>query len=185
MRRAVLVLLIAAISWLQPAADVAKAGTLRVSPDEAGETEKVTMLGKTGRLCKKPKGVAIASLPIGSRKAIAPGKVAVASDGSYSLKRRIRKSAVVSRDRTFTIIGVCQTSKGLRRSGTAKLRVLPFSGLPVLPQLLVGFGLVGGGAALLRVDRRRGASGRRRKLSNKPLPISRERMIARRAPKAD
>jgi hypothetical protein len=185
MRRVVIVLLIAAISWLQPAADVAKAGRLRVTPGEARETREVQILGQTGSRCRKAAGVRIRSLRIGARRAITPGKVEVASDGRYSMTRRVRKSAVVHRARTYTIVGVCRTAAGLRRSGTAKLRVLPFSGLPVLPQLLVGFGLIGGGAALLRADGRHGASGRRRKLSNKPLPVSRERMIARRAPKAD
>jgi hypothetical protein len=185
MRRALIVLLIAATCWLQPAGGVAEAGRLRVTPDRAAEGDRVGITGQTGSRCRKASGVRIRSLRNHGRKAIRPGKVAVAGDGRYSMARPVLRSAVGSRASTYTIVGVCRTAGGLRRTGTTKLRVLPFSGLPVLPQLLVGFGLIGGGAALLRGDRRAGASGRRRKLSNKPLPGSRERMIARRAPKAD
>jgi hypothetical protein len=166
MRRAVIVFLIATICSLHLAAGVAQAGRLRVTPTTQAEGNEIVITGKTG--CRKAAGVHIRSLLRDGRRAIKSGKVPVKRNGTFSTTRRVRTTAVGTRAKNFTIVSHCRSARG-QRSGSATLRVLPFTGLPVLPQLLVGVALMGSGVAMVRGDRRAGASGRRRRRSTKPL----------------
>lgn len=166
MRRALIVLLIATICSLHLAAGVAQAGRLRVTPRTQAEGNEIVITGKTG--CRKRFGVHIRSLLKDGRRAIRSGSVPVNSNGTFSTTRRVRRTAVGTRAKNFTIVSHCRSARG-QRSGRATLRVLPFTGLPVLPQLLVSVALIGTGAAMVRGDRRAGPSGRRRRRSRKPL----------------
>jgi hypothetical protein len=166
MRRALIVLLIATICSLHLAAGVAQAGKLRVTPSTQAEGNEIVISGKTG--CRKAAGVHIRSLLRGGRRAIRSGKVPVKRNGTFFMKRLVRTTAVGTEARNFTIVSHCRSPRG-QRSGRATLRVLPFTGLPVLPQLLVGFALIGGGVAMVRGDRRAGTARPRRRRSRKPL----------------
>jgi hypothetical protein len=190
MRRTLVVLLVATTCSLQFTAGVAQAGTLKVSDKTPTEGHMVEITGTTG--CNKRAGIYLRSSPRSVKTstgnkvgfAIMPRNVGIRSNGAFSTTRRIRETSVASDKLDYLIVSSCKNAKG-QRSGKYKITVLPFTGLPVLPQLLAGLGLIGSGTGLLRCSRRAGASGSRRRRSIKAARARREGLIARWALKAD
>jgi hypothetical protein len=167
-RRPIIVVVMVTIGCLLLGLGPAEAGTLKVRPPRRGPGGTVTFSGTTG--CR-PK-VYLSSQARGHIKAINPTSANVRRrpgrrTGTFGKNVTIRKQAKVRKDTPFTIVSRCKNGK---RSGHVIL-TLARTGLPVLPQLLVGFGLIGSGVAMLRGDRRAGTSRprRRRRRSRKPL----------------
>jgi hypothetical protein len=161
-RRPIIVVVMVTIGCLLLGLGPAEAGTLKVRPPRRGPGGTVTFSGTTG--CR-PK-VYLSSQARRHIKAINPTSANVRRrTGTFGKNVTIRKQAKVRKDTPFTIVSRCKNGK---RSGHVIL-TLAKTGLPVLPQLLVGFGLIGSGVAMLRGDRRAGTSRPRRRRSRKPL----------------
>jgi hypothetical protein len=165
-RRPIIALIMMTIGCLLLGLYPAEAGTLRVRPPRRGPGGTVTFSGTTG--CR-PK-VYLRSKAKGSKRPINPTSTNVRRrsgrrTGTFRKDVTIRK-VKVRKDTPFTIFSSCK-KKG-KPSGHVIL-TLARTGLPVLPQLLVGFGLIGSGVAMLRGDRRAGTSRPRRRRSRRPL----------------
>jgi hypothetical protein len=147
MRRTVIILIVATICSLQIAVGTAEAkGKLTVRPTTQDRGRKVHISGTAG--CRNPRQVYIRSDPAGPNTAIQPKTKPLNSQNNFGTSPVIRSQA---RYGTYTLVSRCPGSGKV--SATTKLR-LAHTGLPVLPQLLLGLGLIGGGAALVRGSRR-------------------------------
>ena len=184
MRRMFPVLVVATIAVSCLGVEVAEAGELwvREKDNPAVERQKVHIAGKTG--CKGKVWIRSATWKPGKlkRKAIS-SKHPKVKRGSFRAAAYVRRDAVYdNRQHTYLLRSRCDDG---RTSGETYLTVLPFTGLPVLPQLLVGMGLIGGGAALVHGGRRprrraRGEAGPLRLV----VPQHRKDQHVRRAPLA-
>jgi hypothetical protein len=153
MRRRFPVLVMATIAFYCLGVEVAEAGKLWVRNEDnpAVEHQKVHIAGQTG--CKGSVWIRSSTWKPGklSRKAIS-SKHPYVSKGKFKATAYVRNDAVYdSRQYTYLLRSRCNDG---RVSGETHLTVLPITGLPVLPQLLVGMGLIGGGTALVRGGRR-------------------------------
>jgi hypothetical protein len=158
MRRTVILLVMATILSLHLAAGVANAGTLKVKPNPQRESgpsgaRTVTISGTTG--CPMAGRVHVRShihSPGSTRRAIKGRKLEIRSDGSFKGDFTVRSTAVGLNRHHYPLVSHCGSAGGAR-SGKTYLWVLPYTGLPVLPQLLGGVGLIASGAVMVRRGR--------------------------------
>lgn len=154
MRRTVILLVMATMLSLHLATGVANAkGTISVGPNPQGELNTVTISGKTG--CRKKGGVHVRSHVHQKerwRRAIKGRVLKIHKKGRFRGDFTVRSTAVGDSAYHYPIVSHCKSARG-KASGKTYLWVLPFTGLPVLPQLLVGIGLLASGAAMVRGGR--------------------------------
>jgi hypothetical protein len=153
MRRKLPVLVMVTIAFSCLGAQVAEAGELwvRDKDNPAVEGQKVHIAGRTG--CKGRVWIRSTTWKPGKlkRKAISRKHPRV-RNGSFKATAYVRRDAVYdNRQHTYLLRSRCNDGT---KSGETHLTVLPFTGLPVLPQALVAMGLIGGGVALVRGGRR-------------------------------
>jgi hypothetical protein len=184
MRRTVILLVMATILSLHLAVGVANAGTLKVKPNPQSESgpsgaKTVTISGTTG--CSKAGDVYVRSLihsPGSKRRAITGRPLPIESDGSFKGGFTVRSTAVGIKRHHYPLVSTCGSAGG-DPSGKTYLWVLPYTGLPVLPQLLGGVGLIASGAAMVRRGRT-GPRNRPRTATLTSVSLVRALMVARR-----
>jgi hypothetical protein len=154
MRRTVILLVMATMLSLHLATGVANAkGTISVGPNPQGELNKVTISGKTG--CRKKGGVHVRSHVHDKepwRRAIKGRVLKIHTKGKFKGVFTVRSTAVGDSAYHYPIVSHCKWARG-KASAKTHLWVLPFTGIPVLPQLLGGVGLIASGAAMVRRGR--------------------------------
>jgi hypothetical protein len=162
MRRIFTVLVMATIIFSCLGVEVAEAGKLQVKDNPAVRREKIHLWGRSG--CPRSVYIRSTTWKPGNLKRKAINSVSTpVRDGYFYRTAFVRRDAVYDNKRhTYTLRSRCGNGD---LSGEVKLTVLPRTGLPVVPQLLLGMGLIGGGTVLLRGGRRARASdwGRRRR----------------------
>jgi hypothetical protein len=140
-----LVMACVALGLVAPPADARE--SLRAHQTRQARGRDVTYSGTTS--CRR---VYLRSNPGGSRTALVP-QTRTVRNGRFSITTRVRARAA---KRRFTVVARCNNARG-RLIGRTRLVVgnIAFGGAPVLPQLLLGTGLLAAGGLLLLVGRRR------------------------------
>jgi hypothetical protein len=166
--RKVLVVLVLAIVGVLAAATAAEADSLRTNHNQRVRGKKVTYAG-TATGCRR---VVIASRPVGKKRALNRQTKRVVG-GRFRFNKVVRAKAAL---RTHSVRVHCvQDGRLVGKKSLKVVKQLAFGGpRPVLPQLLLGLGLLEAGGILVAIGRRpqfpktrlrtrRGPSGAQRK----------------------
>jgi hypothetical protein len=149
--RKVLVALVLAIVGVLVAATAAEAADLRASRTQQVRGKTVRYAGTTS--CRS---VVIASRPVGGRRALVREGQRVVG-GGFRFVKKVRGNAAFRRH-SVRVRCVRPASRRGELVGARRLRVvrrLPVSGgPPVLPQLLLGLGLLEAGGVMIAISRR-------------------------------
>jgi hypothetical protein len=146
-RKVLVVLVVAVVVVLLAATTVEARDSLRASNRRRDRGDTVTYSGTTS--CRS---VYLYSSPGGRRTALNPQRKRVVG-GRFTFRKVVRRNAAY---RGYSVRARCNSRRG-RLIGARGLRVgrLAVSGgLPVLPQLLLGLGLVEAGGILIAISRR-------------------------------
>ena len=148
MRKVLGVLVVAVVGVLLTATTVEARDSLRASGTQRVRGQAVAYSGTTS--CRS---VYLYSRPEGPRTALNPQRKRVVG-GRFAFRKVVRRNATL---RKYSVRAHCNNRNG-RLIGARRLTVvkyLPVSGgPPVLPQLLLGLGLVEAGGILIAISRR-------------------------------